>query len=305
MIVHTILVFAELCMEYWQLLLLHQAEWDNLHMQLVSSRYLPFGLLSCFVALQRSCNTTMSPFRHAIMLCSTSAAMWHDITCCTQHWRLPIPCFHRYTFYAFCCKRSSPPRILQLSTLQGLYRHVMSCIDNQRFGSWPTVTPFVQDEGLTGLHISVIPILDFSSYWVLGLLLTQSTKWQSYIESRNSFLSDTIMPRYRQATQWSHIKILHCNLVPVSGTSCQLWLTPFILWYFWYQWGLLLQVGPTKLQWTRTTTTPLFCPAKGRLPVSLPPVGLVLTFSDDLRALDTALLSFYVTSGWLVFCLQG
>jgi hypothetical protein len=138
----------------------------------VSSRYLPFGLLSCFVELQRPCHTTMSSFRPAIMLCSTSAAMRHDITSCTQHWRLPIPCFHRYTFYALRCKRSSPPRTMQLSTLQGLYRRVTSCIDNQRFGSSPTVTPFVQDEGLTGLHISVIPFLDFSSYWVLGLLLT-------------------------------------------------------------------------------------------------------------------------------------
>jgi hypothetical protein len=105
MIVHTILVFAELCMDYRQSLLLHQAEWDNLHMQLVSSRYLPFGLLSCFVALQRPCHTTMSSFRPAIMPCSTSAAMWNDITCCTQHWRLPIPCFLRYTSYPLRCNR--------------------------------------------------------------------------------------------------------------------------------------------------------------------------------------------------------
>jgi hypothetical protein len=41
----------------------------------VSGRYLPFGLLSCCVALQRPCYTTMSSFRPAIMLCSTSAAM--------------------------------------------------------------------------------------------------------------------------------------------------------------------------------------------------------------------------------------
>jgi hypothetical protein len=101
------------------------------------------------------------------MLCSTSAAMRHDITSCTQHWRLPITCFRCYGFYALRRNRSSPPRIMQLSTLQGLYRRVTSCIGSQRFGSWPTVTPFILDEGLTGLRISVIPFWTFvhTGYW--------------------------------------------------------------------------------------------------------------------------------------------
>jgi hypothetical protein len=74
----TLLVFAELCMDYWQSLLLHQAKWDNLHMQLVSSRYLPFGLLSCFVALQRPCNTTMSPF--GLLSCCVTLQQQCDTT---------------------------------------------------------------------------------------------------------------------------------------------------------------------------------------------------------------------------------
>ena len=35
-----------------------------------------------------------------------------------------------------------------------------------------------------------------------------------FIKSRCSFLSNTIMPKYRQADQWSNIKILHHTLVP-------------------------------------------------------------------------------------------
>ena len=111
---------------------------------------LPFSLLSCCVALQRPCDTTL------LAALSIGGSQFHASTAI----RLCIT-----------LQRSLPPRTMQLSTLQGLYRRVTICIDNQRFGSWPTVTPFIQDEGLTGLHISVIPFLDLSSYRVLGLLL--------------------------------------------------------------------------------------------------------------------------------------
>ena len=68
----------------------------------------PFSLISCCVALQRPCNTMMSPFWPAIMLFSTSAAMWLTITCCTQHWGLPFSCYHRNIFYALHCKGVCP-----------------------------------------------------------------------------------------------------------------------------------------------------------------------------------------------------